>query len=106
MDTVGNGDVRDFSIWTQSQNNPLVGIIKDVGAKQGLNIDTEVLGNSPPHTSDQRSFAEVGIPAVTLLTPNWLDKNHTVQDTPAIVNPAKLGNAVKLVIALIDRLAS
>ena len=106
LDTVGNGDVRAFNIWTQTQDNPLVGIIKDVGAKQGLSINTEVLGKYPPHTSDQRSFAEVGIPAVTLLTPDWLDKNHTVQDTPAIVNPTKLGNAVKLVIAVIDRLTS
>ena len=105
LDTVGNGDVHDFSIWTQTQDNSLAGIIKDVGTQQGLSIDTEVLGNSPPHTSDQRSFAEVGIPAVTLLTPDWLDKNHTVQDTPDIVNPAKLGNAVKLVLAVIDRLA-
>ena len=105
LDTVGNGDVHDFSIWTQSRNDPLVGIIKDAGARQGLTIDTEVLGSFPPHTSDQRSFAEVGIPAVTLLTPDWLDKNHTVQDTPATVNPAKLGNAVKLVIAVVDRLA-
>ena len=88
----------------RAQDNPLVGMIKDVGAKQGLSIDTEVLGNAPPHTSDQRSFTEVGIPAVTLLTPDWLDKNHTVQDTPAIVNPVKLGNAVRLVIAVIDRL--
>jgi acetylornithine deacetylase/succinyl-diaminopimelate desuccinylase-like protein len=104
LDTVGNGDLRDFRIWTQTQNNSLVGIIKDEGAKQGLSIDTEVLGKSPPHTSDQRSFAEVGIPAVTLLTPDWLDKNHSVQDTPAIVEPVKLGNAVRLVIAAIDRL--
>ncbi len=105
LDTVGNGDIRAFRIWTQTPDNPLAGIIKDVGTQQGLSIDTDVLGNSPPHTSDQRSFAEVGIPAVTLLTPDWLDKNHTVQDTPAIVNPAKLGNAVKLVLAVIDRLA-
>jgi hypothetical protein len=105
MDTVGNGDVRAFQIWTQSQTNPLVGIIKDEGAKQGLNINTEVLGNPSPHTSDHRSFAEIGIPAVTLLTPDWLAGNHTVQDTPAIVNPDKLDNAVKLVTAVIDRLA-
>jgi aminopeptidase YwaD len=105
LDTVGNGDLRAFRIWTQTQDNTLVGIIKDEGAKQGLSIDTEVLGKSPPHTSDQRSFAEIGIPAVTLLTPDWLDKNHSVQDTPAIVEPAKLGNAVRLVIAVIDRLA-
>ena len=86
MDTVGNGDVRAFMIWTQSADNPLVGIIKDQGARQGFNISTEVLGNPSPHTSDHRTFAEIGIPAVTLLTPNWLDKNHSVQDTPAIVN--------------------
>ena len=105
MDTVGNGDVRAFQIWTQSQSNPLIGVIDKEGARQGLSINTEVLGNPSPHTSDHRSFAEIGIPAVTLLTPDWLDKNHTVQDTPALVNPEKLNNAVKLVVATIDRLA-
>jgi hypothetical protein len=105
LDTVGNGDVHAFMIWTQSQDNPLIGVIKDIGAQQGLRISTEVLGSSPPHTSDHRSFAEIGIPAVTLLTPNWLDKNHSVQDTPAIVNPVKLGNAVRLILAAVDKLA-
>ncbi len=105
MDTIGNGDVRAFRIWTQTPDNPLVGIIKDEGAKRGLNIGTEVLGNHSPHTSDHRTFAGIGIPAVTLLTPNWLDKNHSVQDTPAIVKPEKLNNAIKLLVAVVDRTA-
>jgi hypothetical protein len=105
IDTVGNGDVHDFRLWTQNQDNPLVYVIEDAGSQQGLHIDTEVLNSSSPHTSDHKSFAELGIPSVTLLTPTWLDHNHTLQDTPALVNPAKLDNAVKLVVATIDRIA-
>ncbi len=105
LDTVGNGDLRAFRIWTQNQDNPLVSIIKEEGAKQGLHLDTEILTNGSRHTSDHKVFAEEGIPAVTLLTPTWLDGNHTVQDTPAIVEPDKLENAIKLVMAVVDRMA-
>lgn len=105
LDTVGNGDIHEFRIWTQGQDNPLVFIIQDEGAKQGLKIDTENLAFNSRHTSDHKVFAEIGIPAVTLLTPAWLDRSHTVQDTPAIVKPAKLKNAIRLVIAVVDKLA-
>ena len=105
MDSIGNGDPGKFRIWTQSPDNPLIAPIKEEAAALGLSIDTEVLTNASGYTGDHRSFAEVGIPAVTLVSPTWLVDNHSIQDTPAIVNPEKLDNAVKLVLATIDRLA-
>jgi aminopeptidase YwaD len=105
LDTVGNGDARDYRVWIQDQGSSLLSIIKVEGARQGLRIDTEVPDSDSRHTSDHRSFAERGIPAVTLLTPEWLDRNHTIQDTPDLVSPEKLGNAIRLVCAVIDRLA-
>jgi len=42
---------------------------------------------TPPagHNSDSISFLSAGIPAVTLMTHDWLYKNHTPEDTTALV---------------------
>jgi acetylornithine deacetylase/succinyl-diaminopimelate desuccinylase-like protein len=105
MDSLGNGDPRRFRIWTQSPDSPLIAPITEAAATLGFGVDTEVLTNASGYTGDHRSFAEVGVPAVTLVSPTWLVDNHSVQDTPAIVSPVKLSNAVKLVLATIDKLA-
>lgn len=42
--------------------------------------------NNTSHNSDHWSFAKAGIPGFTLLSPDWLEHNHTPQDTINRIN--------------------
>ncbi len=106
LDSLGSGEAQDFLIWTHQANNPLLPLIEKVGEGLGLNLQFRVLPLQTRYTSDHQPFAERGIPAVTILSPNWLEKNHTFQDVPDQINTEKLEKATKLVIKVVEELAS
>lgn len=105
LDTLGNGGKKEFLIWLHQQKNFLVPLIIKTGSELGLHIQSKVLPPQTLHTSDHQPFAEQEVPAVTLLSSAWLEKNHTFQDTPDEVNPEKLETAMKLIIAVVNRIA-
>lgn len=64
-------------------------------AQAGWKIDWE---ETTQHNSDHWSFAKAGIAGLTLLSPNWLEGNHTPQDTVNKINTEylfKLMNDIK-----------
>ena len=80
-DTVGNGMIGDFSLWADGENTA-VKAIRQAAAECGASV---LLTPPAGHNSDSISFLSAGIPAVTLMTHDWLYKNHTPEDTTALV---------------------
>lgn len=105
LDSLGTGDPEKFLIWTGEQGTPLLTMIEEVASEMNLKLEIQPLYPHSEHNSDHKVFAERGVPAVTVLSPDWLEKNHTFADTPERINPKKLENAAKLVIEIVDRLA-
>jgi len=105
LDSLGNGAPRDFLLWTHQAENPLIPLVTRTGDRLGLRFRSRVLSPDTPHTSDHQPFGERGIPAVTILSPNWLERNHTLRDTKDQININKLENATKLVIGVLEELA-
>jgi len=105
LDSLGTGDPERFLIWTDGQETPLLMMVEQVASEMNLKLETQFLSQHSQHNSDHKAFAERGIPSITILSPDWLCKNHTFEDTPERVNPQKLKNATELVIELVDRLA-
>lgn len=105
LDSLGTGEAREFLLWTHQQKNPLAPLVTGTGEKLGLRLSSRVLPSQTPHTSDHQPFAERGVPAVTILSPNWLEKNHTLQDVEGEINAGKLENAARLVVRVVEKLA-
>lgn len=102
LDTVGNGMVGDFSLWSEDENNLAFQSIKKAAAEAGASA----LHTSPGgHNSDQVSFARAGIPAVTLLAREWLNKNHTPEDTAGLIKQEQLKMASDILYRTIQSLA-
>ncbi len=101
-DTVANGQKDDFSLWAD-QDNFLVKAMQKAAGNYGVDIKN-VSGEG--HHSDEISFAAAGVPAVTLLSKEWLDKNHTPKDDLSLINSDKLDFACQLVYDLIKQLAN
>lgn len=76
VDTVGNGKIGDFALWAEG-NNVAVKALRQAAAEcEGSALLTPPVG----HNSDSVSFASVNVPAVTLISRDWLVKNHTPED--------------------------
>ncbi|ADY56927.1 peptidase M28 [Syntrophobotulus glycolicus DSM 8271] len=101
LDTVGNGDQNDYIMWA-SGKNPLTEKVREAVQKNGAGIQL-VSGNG--HHSDEISFNNMGVPAVTMLSRNWLDKNHTPEDNMSMINPGKVDKTVRIGCELIKALA-
>jgi len=100
-DTVAAGDKTDFIIWP-GQNISLVRTVEKVANECGVKIEA-VSGQG--HHSDEISFSETGVPAVTVLSREWLIKNHTSQDDTSLINEDKLDIACNLFCSLVRHLA-
>lgn len=87
LDTVGNGMIGDFALWADSEDNLAYQTIKKAAAQVGASAQHTPTGG---HNSDQVSFAQAGIPAVTLMARDWLNKNHTPEDTAGWIKPEQL----------------
>jgi len=99
IDTVGNGEAGDFSLW--GTNNLATDTVQTAALKVGARATVTREG----HNSDQITFAQVHIPAVTLLSRTWLQLNHTPDDVPAAINKEQLDLASELIYQAVHQLA-
>jgi len=100
-DTVGNGTLGNFALWGDGENTA-VKAIRQAAEECG---SSAILTPTAGHNSDSVSFASAGIPAVTLMTYDWLNKNHTPEDTTALLNPEQIVLASEIMYRAVHRLA-
>lgn len=101
LDTVGNGELKDFILW-HNENTSIIEIVKRAGQKNGVRIQP-VSRNG--HYSDEISFSGTGVPAVTILSKDWLWKNHTPEDNIAIIKEDKLSLVCEILCDIVEQLA-
>ena len=101
VDTVGNGRIGNFALWAEG-GNTAVKAIRQAASECGASA---LLTPTAGHNSDSVSFASAGIPAVTLMTHDWLAKNHTTEDTTALVKPEQVRLASEIVYRAVHNLA-
>lgn len=94
-DTVGNGDIGSFALWAINDNAAVNAFRTAAGTVKA----TVPIIPTDGHNSDHISFANVGIPAATLMTKEWLTDNHTPEDILNIIKPDQL----KLATTIIDQ---
>jgi len=100
-DSVGNGMVGNFALWGDGKN-PAVNAIQLAAAKCGASAQ---LTPRAGHNSDSVSFALQGIPAATLLAQEWLYKNHTPEDTIALIKSEQIYLATEIMYQAVRTLA-
>lgn len=100
VDTVGNGMIGDFALWADGNNIAVQAVKAAAAAAKASALLTPGQG----HNSDQLSFAEVNIPAVTLMARDWLDNNHTPDDTVGFIKPEQVELASDIVYRAVNRL--
>ena len=101
VDTVGNGTIGKFALWADGENTAYLAAHQaaaDCGASAQL---TPFAG----HNSDSVSFASTHIPAVTLMTHDWLVKNHTPEDTITMLKPEQIHLASEIIYRAVRSLA-
>lgn len=101
LDTVAIGQEKDFILW-EIGNSSLTGIIKKAVKKNEATIEADTGGG---HHSDEVAFIGTGVPAVTMLSRQWLDRNHTPADDFSIINPEKLETAVGILYDAVQKIA-
>jgi Zn-dependent M28 family amino/carboxypeptidase len=101
FDTIGNGESNEFILWS-SEKSSLIETAKKAVQKNEANLEY-VSGNG--HHSDEISFQNTGIPAVTILSKDWLEKNHTPSDNISLINQDKLDRIITIGYELIKTLA-
>lgn len=100
-DTVGNGAIGDFALWSDGENIAVKAVRQaatDCGA-------SALLTPTGGHNSDSVSFSSAGIPAVTIMAREWLYKNHTPEDTPALLKPDQIHLASQILYRAVQSLA-
>ncbi|HZK54269.1 MAG TPA: M20/M25/M40 family metallo-hydrolase [Desulfosporosinus sp.] len=100
-DTVGNGTIGEFALWTSGDNAALKAI-RQASSEAGA---TAPITSQAAHNSDSLSFTSAGIPAVTLMTREWLLKNHMVEDSIALLKPEQIDKAAEILYRAVRLLA-
>ncbi len=100
-DTVGNGMIGDFALWADG-DNPAFTAIRQASAAAGASAQRV---SQATHNSDSISFATVGIPAVTLMAREWLYKNHTPEDSIALLKSEQIQLAAEIMYRAVRILA-
>lgn len=100
-DTVGNGMIGDFALWSEGDNLAF-NAIRQAAAEAGASAQKT---SQLAHNSDSVSFAYAGIPAVTLLARDWLYKNHTPEDNIALVKSEQIQLAAEIMYRAVRSLA-
>lgn len=100
-DTVGNGMIGDFALWTDG-DNPAFKAIRQAAAEVGASAQKI---SQATHNSDSISFASAGIPAVTFMARDWLYKNHTTEDSIALLKPEQIQLATEIMYRAVRILA-
>lgn len=101
VDTVGNGMIGDFALWADGEN-AAVKAIRQAAVSAGASA---LLTPTAGHNSDSVSFISAGIPAVTLMARDWLYKNHTSEDTIALLKPDQIHLAADIIYRAVRILA-
>lgn len=101
VDTVGNGMIGDFALWADGENMAVTAIRQAASACKASVVMTPTGG----HNSDSVNFIAAGIPALTLMTHDWLYKNHTPEDTPALLKSEQIQLATEIIYRAIRILA-
>lgn len=101
FDTVAWGEDKNFILWSQRAGS-LSKIIMEAGYNNGAKVE---LAPRNGHASDEISFQDSGIPAVTLLSKDWIRKNHTPEDDLTIINRGKLDTACAILYDTVKKLA-
>lgn len=101
VDTVGNGSLGDLAIWSDGDNLASQ-TIQEVALKQWV-LAPRIPNDG--HNSDHVSFSKVNIPAVTLLSRDWLQNNHSPQDTVGNINKDQIKLATDIVYQTVKKLA-
>ncbi len=99
LDTVGNAE--EFILWT-NENNGLAETMRMVGKAHKIAVEP---ASKQGHQSDESAFADTGIPAVTLLSKDWLAGNHTPADDMSIIDENSLEKACQILYDVVKRLA-
>lgn len=81
VDTVGNGKTGEFAIWADRSN---IAVKAVQAAAEGFSASVPIVPQAG-HNSDQISFTQAGVPALTLMAKEWLAENHTIKDTPDFI---------------------
>ncbi|AFQ45774.1 M28 family metallopeptidase [Desulfosporosinus meridiei] len=100
-DSVGNGMVGNFALWGDGENIA-VKAIRQAASECGASA---ILTPPAGHNSDSISFASANIPAVTLMAKDWLYKNHTPEDTIALLKHEQISLASELMYRAVHLLA-
>jgi len=101
LDTIGNGMIGDFVLWADGENLAVKTIQEAAAAAKA----SASLAAHPGHNSDQVSFARAGIPAVSLVARDWLNKNHTPQDTVGMIKEEQVNLAADIIYRAVWKLA-
>ncbi|TGE32584.1 M20/M25/M40 family metallo-hydrolase [Desulfosporosinus sp. Sb-LF] len=100
-DTVGNGMIGNFALWADGENTALKAI-SQAAAECGASA---LLVSKAGHNSDSVSFAAANIPAITFMSHDWLTKNHTPDDTIALIKPEQITLAAEILYRAVHTLA-
>lgn len=82
LDSLGNLSEKKLLGWSTSSREQSERFITDL-SEAGWEIIWE---NTTSHSSDHASFGRAGISGFTLLSPQWLENNHTPKDTAKEIN--------------------
>lgn len=100
FDTIAAGSREDFIFWAPNDNQ-LIEIIKKITKENGARIEKD---DDKGHKSDDSSFLGTGIPAITVLSRDWLWKNHTAEDDITIINEEKFELACDILYSMVKEL--
>jgi len=87
LDSIGNGIENNFLFWSEHNSKVLDNLCAIWSNWEQLEIEKDY---NCHHSSDHEPFNKAGIPALTILAKDWLDKNHTPLDTMEILNFNKI----------------
>lgn len=91
LDSVGNlGKDKNLLGWGLIKEETSSTIMEKL-TEEGWHIEWE---KNTSHSSDHYSFMKKGISSITLLSPEWLVKNHTANDIIKYIKPVPLGELV------------
>jgi aminopeptidase YwaD len=94
VDTIGNGKVGKFALWSDGEQNLAVKTIQKAALQSGVSVN---LVPNQGHNSDHVSFSNAGIPAVTFMAQDWLQGNHTPKDTIKNINHKQVELATEII---------
>lgn len=101
VDTIGNGKKGNFMLWANA-HNIAVKALRQAATECGASAS---LTASAGHNSDSVSFATVNVPAVTLVSKEWLVNNHTPEDDVTQLNVEQVQLATEVIYRAVRTLA-